>query len=72
MDSSSARALVEQIALDHGHIDEEDLSKLAPDLQRKIKYALRRKDSMIGSSVITYDQWPPRSLSYPANNLSIT
>ncbi|KAJ0422940.1 hypothetical protein BJY00DRAFT_299903 [Aspergillus carlsbadensis] len=53
MEPSTARELVEQIARDHGHLDEETLSRMDPDTRRRVKYALFQKDEMIGSSVIT-------------------
>ncbi|KAL2866124.1 uncharacterized protein BJX67DRAFT_372785 [Aspergillus lucknowensis] len=53
MDLTSARALVKQIARDHGHLGEETLSQMPPDIRREVGHALLQKDGMIGSSVIT-------------------
>ncbi|KAL3459177.1 hypothetical protein BJX64DRAFT_265188 [Aspergillus heterothallicus] len=53
MDLFSARALVGQIAKDHGHLGEKTLSQMDPDVRREVEYAMLKKDKMIGSSVIT-------------------
>lgn len=52
-DREIARALVEQIAQEHGFLGEETLSLMDPDVRRKVEEALLKKDLMIGSSVIT-------------------
>ena len=50
---AAARDLVESIAFDHGHLTEEDYSKMDPATRRRVKVALGKKDDLIGSSVIT-------------------
>jgi hypothetical protein len=57
MGSSTARGLVKQISEQHGYVGEELLSRIDPDVRREIEEALLKKDAMIGSSVITYDQF---------------
>ncbi len=52
----SAKALVLQIAQDHGYISEEEMQQVNPDFRRKLEEAFLKKDLMIGSSVITYDR----------------
>ncbi|KAL4784029.1 hypothetical protein BJX76DRAFT_348158 [Aspergillus varians] len=53
MDPSTARALVKQIADQHGHLGEEVLNQMSPGVRRQVEEALLKKDEMIGSSVIT-------------------
>ncbi|KAK8133494.1 hypothetical protein PG984_005506 [Apiospora sp. TS-2023a] len=53
-DRASARALVERITKEHGHLSDERLENVEdPELRREIQEALLKKDRMIGSSVIT-------------------
>ncbi|KAK1512450.1 uncharacterized protein CCOS01_14690 [Colletotrichum costaricense] len=49
----AAREAVESIATQHGHVAEDRLRQIHPDLRREIEQALFSKDLMIGSSVIT-------------------
>ncbi|KAL2828008.1 hypothetical protein BDW59DRAFT_178954 [Aspergillus cavernicola] len=49
----TARALVEQIAYKHGHLGEEVLSQMAPEVRRQVEEALLNKGEPAGSSVIT-------------------
>ncbi|KAL4790996.1 hypothetical protein BDV19DRAFT_393603 [Aspergillus venezuelensis] len=49
----SARKLVKSIAKKHGHLGEEILSQMSPEVRREVEEALVRKDEIIGSSVIT-------------------
>ncbi|KAK1546777.1 hypothetical protein CPAR01_00744 [Colletotrichum paranaense] len=49
----AAREAVESIATQHGHVAEDKLRQIHPDLRREIEQALFSKDLMIGSSVIT-------------------
>ncbi|KAL2822753.1 hypothetical protein BDW59DRAFT_173698 [Aspergillus cavernicola] len=49
----SARELVKSIAKEHGHLGEEILSQMSPEVRREVEEALLRKDEMIGTSVIT-------------------
>ncbi|KAB8229009.1 uncharacterized protein BDW43DRAFT_289566 [Aspergillus alliaceus] len=50
----SARRLVEEIAKDHGYLDETVLGTMPAEVRRKVEEAMLKKDEMIGSSVITY------------------
>ncbi|KAL5334193.1 hypothetical protein BJX70DRAFT_378796 [Aspergillus crustosus] len=59
MDNIPARALVQQIAKQHGHLGEDVLSRMDPDVRREVEEAMLKKDAMIGSSVITYAQPRP-------------
>ncbi|KAK3387765.1 hypothetical protein B0H63DRAFT_542165 [Podospora didyma] len=52
MSPSQARALVGQLANDHGHLREE-YSQMSPEIRRRVEEALFEKDEIIGSSVIT-------------------
>ncbi|KAK8076963.1 hypothetical protein PG996_003133 [Apiospora saccharicola] len=53
-DRASAKALVERITKEHGHLSDERLENVEdPELRREIQEALLKKDRMIGSSVIT-------------------
>ncbi|KAL4968127.1 uncharacterized protein BDV14DRAFT_206779 [Aspergillus stella-maris] len=49
----SARELVEQIADQHGHLGEDVLSQMTPEVRKQVEKALLMKDGMIGSSVVT-------------------
>ena len=49
-----ARAVVESIADSHGHLGEEVLGTLSPEIRRKIERAMRKKDEMSASSILTY------------------
>ncbi|KAK7921595.1 hypothetical protein PG985_009617 [Apiospora marii] len=51
-DRANARALVEKITKEHGHLSDEKLRDLKPELRREIQEAFLKKDLMIGSSVI--------------------
>jgi len=51
---AQAQALVESIAEDHGYLGEEDYAEMSPRLRRRVEHAQRKKDMLIGSSVITY------------------
>ncbi|KAL5044287.1 hypothetical protein BDW71DRAFT_199144 [Aspergillus fruticulosus] len=53
MDNIPARALVRHIAKQHGHLGEDVLSRMDPDVRREVEEAMLKKDAMIGSSVIT-------------------
>lgn len=44
---------MENIALDHGHLTEEDFSKMDPQTRARVKRALGKKDALIDSSVAT-------------------
>lgn len=48
-----AKHLVQDIARDHGYLDEEHLRTMTPEIRRAVEEALMKKDEMIGSSVIT-------------------
>lgn len=50
---AAARDLVESIAVEHGHLTDEVYSKMDPATRRRVKEALGKKDSLIGSSIIT-------------------
>lgn len=43
---------MEKITKEHGHLSDEKLQDLEPDLRREIQEAFLKKDLMIGSSVI--------------------
>jgi hypothetical protein len=65
MDSCTARALIEQIAKDHGHLGEEILKQMPPELRREVEHALLQKDGIImGSSVIKYELIGVKSLTF--------
>lgn len=50
-----ARELVEEIENEHGHVSEEILGQIDdPNIRAKLTNALKAKDGMIGSTVITY------------------
>ena len=50
-----ARELVEEIENEHGHVGEETLRQIDdPTIRAKLTNALKAKDGMIGSTVITY------------------
>ncbi|KNG81405.1 hypothetical protein ANOM_010513, partial [Aspergillus nomiae NRRL 13137] len=51
--TESARRLVEEIAGDHGYLDETVLATMSAEVRRKVEEAMLKKDEMIGSSVIT-------------------
>ncbi|KAL4924172.1 uncharacterized protein BDV17DRAFT_301281 [Aspergillus undulatus] len=53
MESSAARAIVKEIADQHGHLGEDVLTQMPPEVRRQVEEALLKKDEMIGSSVIT-------------------
>lgn len=48
-----ARQLVEAISTDLGFVEEEIWATLLPVAREKFEYAMRMKDSMISSSVLT-------------------
>ncbi|KAK0742653.1 hypothetical protein B0T18DRAFT_168089 [Schizothecium vesticola] len=50
---AAAQVLVESIAFDHGHLTEEDFSKMDPATRRRVKEAFGKKDALIGYSVVT-------------------
>ncbi|KAK5657900.1 hypothetical protein OQA88_2449 [Cercophora sp. LCS_1] len=50
---TAARDLVESIAFEHGHLTDDDYSKMDPATRRRVKEAFGKKDSLIGSSVMT-------------------
>ncbi|KAK0611985.1 hypothetical protein B0T14DRAFT_531382 [Immersiella caudata] len=50
---AAARDLVETIAVEHGHLTDEVYSKMDPATRRLVKEAFGKKDSLIGSSIIT-------------------
>lgn len=50
---AAARDLVESIAVEHGHLTDEVYSKMDPATRRLVKEAFGKKDSLIGSSIIT-------------------
>jgi hypothetical protein len=73
MNLSTARALIEQIAKDHGHLGEEILKQMSPEIRREVEHALLQKDRIImGSSVIEYDEPLNKSLSLVSDNFSMT
>ncbi|KAK8038632.1 hypothetical protein PG993_007043 [Apiospora rasikravindrae] len=49
-DRQSAKDLVESISKEHGHLSDEKLKDLRPELRREIQEAFLKKDLMIGSS----------------------
>ena len=49
-----AKALVAQIAKDHGYLGDEIYARMEPDIRQQVMEALLTKDGIIGSSVITY------------------
>ncbi|OGM49543.1 hypothetical protein ABOM_001651 [Aspergillus bombycis] len=51
--TESARRLVEEIAVEHGYLDETVLGTMSAEVRRKVEDAMLKKDEMIGSSVIT-------------------
>jgi hypothetical protein len=53
---SRAKALVDQITKDHGHISEEKMQRLEPGLREEFQDAFFKKDTMIGASIIAYDR----------------
>jgi hypothetical protein len=53
-EQKAARKLVEGIAESHGYVGEEVLGQLSPAIRQKIEQAMRRKDEMSASSIITY------------------
>lgn len=52
---SRARKLVEEIAKEHGFLDESVYATMSPETQRRVKEAMFKKDNLIGSSAVTYD-----------------
>ena len=65
-----ARRLVEEIENEHGHISEDTLRQIDnPAIREKLANALKAKDGMIGSTVITYRN-PSHPLATMANFLS--
>jgi len=59
-----ARGLVESIANDHGYLGEDVLSQMPDDARRKVEKALAKKDEIIGSSVMTYENDGPSHFTY--------
>lgn len=49
----AAREAVENIATQHGHVGQDKLQQIQPELRLEIEKALFSKDLIIGSSVIT-------------------
>ncbi len=50
-----AKELVEGIAKSHGHLGEEVYAQIEnPELRRQMREAIKKKDELIGSSVITW------------------
>jgi hypothetical protein len=72
MGSSTARALVKQISKQHGYLGEEVLSRMDPDVRREVEEAMLKKDAMIGSSVITYDQFLINSSCFLTGFVNLT
>ncbi|KAK4166977.1 hypothetical protein QBC43DRAFT_298156 [Cladorrhinum sp. PSN259] len=52
-DVQKARALVDTIVKDRGHLGEATYSRMDPETRRKVEGVLQIKDQLIGSSVIT-------------------
>jgi len=51
---AAAQELVRSIAFDHGYLGEEVYSNIAdPEIRRRVREALGKKDLLIGSSVMT-------------------
>jgi hypothetical protein len=59
-----ARELVESIAKDHGYLGEDVMIQMSDDVRRKVEEAMRKKDEMIGSSVMTYEM-TTQAMSHP-------
>ncbi|GAW19639.1 hypothetical protein ANO14919_091280 [Xylariales sp. No.14919] len=53
LSEAEARALVERIADEHGYVSEDVLQTMTPEARRAVERAFHKKDTMIGSSVIT-------------------
>lgn len=51
--TGKAKALVEQIADDHGYLPEEILDTMTDKTRKKVVDAMLKKDRIIGSSVVT-------------------
>lgn len=54
-DAQEAKDLVRQICNDHGYFDTSKIYKLNPEYGRELDEVLLKKDTEIGSFVITYD-----------------
>ncbi|KUI56225.1 hypothetical protein VP1G_03632 [Cytospora mali] len=54
-DRQAAKKLVQQISSDHGYLSEEELRVFSPEQRRRVENALRKKDELIGFSIITQE-----------------
>jgi hypothetical protein len=53
LNHNTARELVEKIARNLGYLSAETLAKMEPQMRLEVMDALRNKDDMIASSVVT-------------------
>ncbi|KAG7284333.1 hypothetical protein NEMBOFW57_010705 [Staphylotrichum longicolle] len=53
LNGAEARRLVQSIASDHGHIAQEVLDRMSDADRREVEHALRMKDQLISSTVVT-------------------